>query len=159
LPIITGASGVLQVGSFGTTANTFCQGNDSRLSDARTPLAHTHAASDINSGTLDIARIPTGTTSTTVPLGNDSRIVNAQQPTFETVSQSLASLPHTISYSSGRVSTVVYTLPNASTITKTVNYTGERVSTIVLSGATPSGIQLTKTLTYTGDQLTGVAYS
>jgi hypothetical protein len=27
---------------FGTTASTVCQGNDSRLSDARTPLSHTH---------------------------------------------------------------------------------------------------------------------
>lgn len=32
--------------------------------------AHTHAAADVNSGTLGIARIPTGTTSTTVSLGN-----------------------------------------------------------------------------------------
>jgi hypothetical protein len=31
LPVITGTSGVLQAGSFGTTAGTFCQGNDSRL--------------------------------------------------------------------------------------------------------------------------------
>jgi hypothetical protein len=37
LPIITTTSGVLTTGSFGTTAGTFCQGNDSRLSDARTP--------------------------------------------------------------------------------------------------------------------------
>lgn len=67
---------------------------DSRLSNARTPTAHTHddryyteaeidaklaglpvsghthAATDITSGTLAIARIPTGTTSTTVALGN-----------------------------------------------------------------------------------------
>lgn len=35
LPIITTTSGLLTTGSFGTTANTFCQGNDSRLSDAR----------------------------------------------------------------------------------------------------------------------------
>ena len=33
VPIITGASGVLQAGSFGTSAGTFCQGNDSRLSN------------------------------------------------------------------------------------------------------------------------------
>jgi hypothetical protein len=32
--------------------------------------AHNHAASAITSGTLDVARIPTGTTSTTVALGN-----------------------------------------------------------------------------------------
>jgi hypothetical protein len=44
LPIITGTSGVLQVGSFGDTANTFCQGNDYRLSNARTPTSHTDDA-------------------------------------------------------------------------------------------------------------------
>ena len=37
-----------------------------------TPSAHTHSASDITSGTLAIARIPTGTTSSTVALGNHS---------------------------------------------------------------------------------------
>ena len=40
IPIITGTDGVLQAGSFGTTANTFCEGDDSRLSDARTPSNH-----------------------------------------------------------------------------------------------------------------------
>ena len=35
-----------------------------------TPAAHTHSADDITSGTLAIARIPTGTTSSTVALGN-----------------------------------------------------------------------------------------
>jgi hypothetical protein len=33
--------------SFGTTASTACEGNDSRLSDARTPLAHTHTAANV----------------------------------------------------------------------------------------------------------------
>ena len=46
-PLITTTGGVVTTGSFGTAANTFCQGNDSRLSDARTPKAHTHAKSDI----------------------------------------------------------------------------------------------------------------
>lgn len=35
LPIITGSGGVLQAGSFGTTAGTFCAGDDSRLSNTR----------------------------------------------------------------------------------------------------------------------------
>ena len=39
LPIITTTSGVLTTGSFGTTANTFTQGNDSRLSDERVPTS------------------------------------------------------------------------------------------------------------------------
>ena len=34
-PIITTTDGVLTAGSFGTAANTFCQGNDVRLSDTR----------------------------------------------------------------------------------------------------------------------------
>ena len=34
------------------------------------PISHSHAASDVSSGTLDIARIPTGSTATTVALGN-----------------------------------------------------------------------------------------
>lgn len=49
LPLITTTGGAVTVGSFGTTANTFCQGNDSRLSDARTPLAHNQAWSTITS--------------------------------------------------------------------------------------------------------------
>ena len=47
LPLITGSSGVITTGAFGTSANTFCQGNDSRLSDARTPTAHNQASSTI----------------------------------------------------------------------------------------------------------------
>lgn len=47
LPIITGTDGVLTTGSFGNTAGTFCEGNDSRLSDARTPVAHTHVTADV----------------------------------------------------------------------------------------------------------------
>ena len=38
--------------------------------DGKAAASHSHAASAISSGTLDIARIPTGSTSTTVALGN-----------------------------------------------------------------------------------------
>lgn len=34
--------------NFGTASGTICQGNDDRLSDARVPLSHTHAVSDLN---------------------------------------------------------------------------------------------------------------
>lgn len=33
--------------NFGNTAGTVCQGNDSRLSDARVPLGHAHVISDV----------------------------------------------------------------------------------------------------------------
>jgi hypothetical protein len=41
-PLITGTNGVVTTGSFGTTSGTFCQGDDSRLSNSRTPTSHTH---------------------------------------------------------------------------------------------------------------------
>jgi hypothetical protein len=40
------------------------------LLDAKAASSHTHAAADITSGILDIARIPTGTASGTVATGN-----------------------------------------------------------------------------------------
>jgi hypothetical protein len=43
--------------NFGTTAGTVAQGNDSRLTDARTPLAHNHAGEAITSGTVADARL------------------------------------------------------------------------------------------------------
>lgn len=45
-------------------------GNVTGKPETFTPSSHNHNASDINAGTLGIARIPTGTTSTTVALGN-----------------------------------------------------------------------------------------
>jgi microcystin-dependent protein len=36
-PLITGANGAIRAGAFGTTAGTFCQGNDPRLSAGATP--------------------------------------------------------------------------------------------------------------------------
>ena len=57
LPLITTTSGKITTGTFGTTANTFCQGNDSRLSDARTPTSHTHTESDITNHRTTIISI------------------------------------------------------------------------------------------------------
>ena len=63
LPVITTTSGKLTTGSFGTAANTFCQGNDSRLSDARTPTSHTHGSitNDGKVGTAANKPLITGT--------------------------------------------------------------------------------------------------
>jgi hypothetical protein len=40
---------------FGSTSGTVCQGNDSRLSDARTPTSHTHVVQDITNITSGTA--------------------------------------------------------------------------------------------------------
>lgn len=59
---------------------------NSTLIGGKADAVHTHAAGDINSGTLNIARIPTGTSSSTVCIGNDSRLSNTRTPTDNTVS-------------------------------------------------------------------------
>lgn len=41
---------------------------------------HNHAGSEITSGTVNIARIPTGTTGSTVPFGNDARFSDSRAP-------------------------------------------------------------------------------
>jgi hypothetical protein len=85
---------------YGTAVETVCQGNDSRLSDARAPTSHasTHqnggsdevatATATANSipktgaaTTLAIGWIPTGSSSSTVCIGNDSRLSDARTPT------------------------------------------------------------------------------
>lgn len=80
------------------------------------------------------------------------------QDTFETVSKNLKAYPASLNYTSGVLTSIVYTLP-VGTITKTLNYTSEILTSIVLSGSTPSGISLTKTLGYTSGILTSITYS
>lgn len=48
--------------AYGTAAGTVCQGNDSRLSNARTPTAHNQAASTITAGTLPAGVVATNST-------------------------------------------------------------------------------------------------
>ena len=52
--------------SYGTTAGTSCQGNDARLSDARTPTAHTHDATDAYVGEIETPAVRTYTIDLTV---------------------------------------------------------------------------------------------
>lgn len=80
------------------------------------------------------------------------------QDTFETVAKNLRAYPATFNYTSGTLTSIVYTLPSG-TITKTLNYTSGTLTSIVLSGNTPTGIDLTKTLGYTGGILTSITYS
>lgn len=73
--------------SLGTSGTTACAGNDARLSDARTPTAHTHPKTEVDdAGTWGIGEIPTGTTSSTVCIGNDARLSDARTPTAHATS-------------------------------------------------------------------------
>jgi hypothetical protein len=52
--------------SYGTSASTACEGNDVRLSDARTPTAHTHDATDAYVGEIETPAVRTYTIDLTV---------------------------------------------------------------------------------------------
>jgi len=75
-PIITGTEGLLQAGEFGTTAGTFVEGNDSRLSDARTPTAHTHVIADVTDYTPYMG-IVTVSSSKTLELTDANKLLKA----------------------------------------------------------------------------------
>lgn len=84
----SGARGTLGLGdsatkSVGTTSGTVCAGDDSRLTDARTPTAHTQALSTITdagtSASLDVASSGDATSSQVVK-GNDTRLTDARTP-------------------------------------------------------------------------------
>lgn len=62
---------------FGTTSETVCRGNDARLSDARTPTAHSHTMDDIDSA-LDIS---TKTSNHTLALADAGTMIKLSHAT------------------------------------------------------------------------------
>lgn len=57
LPILTTTGGVLTTGTFGTVVGSFCQGNDSRLSDTRTPTDGSVTTAKIVDGSITTAKL------------------------------------------------------------------------------------------------------
>lgn len=77
------------------------------------------------------------------------------KPSFETVAKNLLASDWVVAYSNWLPQTVTY----ANGIIKTIIYTDWLPTMIVLSWATPSGIELTKTIIYTDWLPTSFIYS
>jgi hypothetical protein len=77
----TGPAEALTAAEVRTLLSVYTTTQVDTLLSGKAATVHVHAASDITSGTLDIARIPTGTTSSTVCIGNDSRLSDSRTPT------------------------------------------------------------------------------
>lgn len=120
--------------AYGSTAGTVTQGNDSRLSDARTPTAH---ATSHNSGGSDVLAIDSaagtgslrtlGSAGTNACAGNDSRLSDARTPTAHASTH----------FSDGSDPVIAATAAtSATTGTMTVNMpNGDKVYTITPTGA------------------------
>jgi trimeric autotransporter adhesin len=134
-------------------------GNVDNTSDANKPISTaTQTALDAKQDTLvSGTNIKTINGQSVVGSGNLTVTATAAE-TFETVSKNLKAYPAAFNYTTGTLTSIVYTLP-VGTITKTLNYTSGTLTSIVLSGDTPAGIDLTKTLGYTGDTLTSITYT
>lgn len=131
--------------AIGTTGSTAAAGNDARLSDARTPLSHTHDAADIASGTLAFARIPTGTTGSSVAVGNHTHAATAitsgtlDEARIPTLAQSKVT---GLTAALATIGTIA-TLPAGATARCLWNGTGWTfVGSVVTARPVPSGVHL-----------------
>ena len=95
-------------------------------------------------------------TSVVVSSGNTGGTVTGVAESFETVNKNLSAADADYSYSiDGDLQSVSY----VSGVNKTFTYDAGLLHTVVLSGATPGGIELVKTLTYSLGNLIAVNYS
>lgn len=77
---------------------------------------------------------------------------------FETINKNLSGYPSTLSYTNGKLTSVIYNL-NTGTITKNLTYTEDLLTSISLSGDLFPGLLLTKNLIYQDNRLIQTNYS
>ena len=100
------AAGTASLRVLGTGALHACAGNDARLSDSRTPVAHTHPVGEVT-GLGGAATLNVGSSAGTVCAGNDSRLSDNRTPTA-----------HAASHKHGGADEVAVATPAANAIPK-----------------------------------------
>jgi hypothetical protein len=141
LPIITTTSGVLTTGSFGTAANTFCEGNDARLTTNLGITAGTTAGPIVTSSTGTNATLPTASATA-------SGVVTTSDQTWAGVKTFNSTITGSISGNAGTATT----LQTARTING-VSFNGSANITITAN----TGSTLTRGTGLTGSNFNGSA--
>lgn len=146
--------------SAGVNANSVqvVMGDDTRLTDTRTPASHNHSGSEITSGTVAFARLPTGTSSSTIAIGDHTH-------TFA----SLTSKPATLAgygISDAAAASHTHTLSSitdagtmASQAASAVAITGGTINGAVIGGTTPAAIKGTEVQATTSIKLNGGGFT
>ena len=116
--------------NFGTISGTVCQGNDSRLSDARTPKTHTHVKADIT----DFPTIPTvnNGTLTIQKNGTNVQTFTANQSTNVTANITVPTKTSDLTNDSGFITSA--DLPTGGGVTSVVGQTGAITADQIKSG-------------------------
>ena len=133
LPIMYNTTtGIIGI-KLGSTNDSVCVGNDARLSNARTPLAHNHTISDITNLTTELAsKEPViikntafnkdfGNTAGSVCEGNDTRLSDARTPVSHTHSLNDISDLSGFTGSISIVTNVDFTNQTVTTMTLTID--------------------------------------
>lgn len=149
-PLITGTDGAIQAGNFGTTGGSFCEGNDSRLSDSRTPTSHTHGNLQ-NDGSVG----SNNNTNKNVVTDNTGKITTEDKPTIPSASNTTPSAdttngsigsgttwakadhthPKSSLYAEATHTHTVSQITNLPTLTLTVEYSDNTAGTYTLYGS------------------------
>ena len=129
-----GAKGSAFNKNFGSVSGTVAEGNDVRLSDARTPLAHTHTLSSItDAGSAASKTAPTtGVNATTsqVVMGDDTRLTNSRAPIAHThTSADVTDLTEFIQ------DTMASTLVNSASVTYSYNDVAGQITATSTGGS------------------------
>jgi hypothetical protein len=139
---------LLRSSEFGTTLGSVCQGNDARLSDARTPVSHdhsgnklaqanTHQSADTDSTTTALHHT-LGTGANQACAGSDSRLSDARTPVSHDHSgNKLAQAnTHETADTDSATSSLHHTIGTSATQAAAGNHAHATMGTFLLFGAT-----------------------
>jgi hypothetical protein len=119
----------------GQTSTTVAAGNDARFTDARTPLAHVHAAGEITSGTFDTARLGSGTADATTFLrGDGAWSAPSASVTYATTAQAQDGVSTTVAMNPARTLDEIYNVYAMRINGANVSTTGQAVWQTAFAG-------------------------